>query len=1074
MIGNFLLDPSNHCKWFPPLDILEQQLKFVQESGLTIRKSKAVPYKRRTDPGQGAFAGGLGIMVGTELVYSGLLFFGDFNERSMSQAWTAASSARGDSVDWSLNKVFMVENGTRYILGDQSAWTSYLNWSSRQSVHASINSSEGLLVFEKSVYGFDEAFVDCEGHISMTFHQSAQSGSETKDDLNVDCRSSKKVKLPSADEKITISSMTEHVQDFVLKCQSAEVKNLVASLKNVNDVKYKRDHPIVIVPFPTVSKKRSASNIPLLEDKENKKSPSTQDKENKPPTISAVLPLPDNLDSQVPLKAVKAATPESSSNWTSIDISKLDENKLAWDYIIANYLEDYCKSNGFVKQHLKPREKTIPLFQFDRPEKAKDHLKHAGYATLGYAKPVSIEEQRLLGILRNRCSGSPNLLDMLGTSYQDHGVKGNHKLVNIQLFGEWRSSFECQLTDLFNVRAEVKTQNYHPFVPKHCATQAWTNCYANQSDPFATAHLTIYVCFSESRFTVWPKSHILNRRFFVDSEIKENYQGEKPLSSPVTFTVGAFQAVVVQSDLLHHISPWRLNEYVEGGYLMLTYSVKDVSVPADRLHSKILYPEKFHGLDEHLARFQFRSNPAELEYYVTQEGQSAFPKTLVRVSDIGFTSVVKNLYASKASDITQFCYNINRTPGNNVLADFKMILSSDVIKLLKSKSHSPSESTEEQRGELSPSTSSGVNDESLVDGLHQRSLPALQDHTSELTQMQSQSSSELTEEQRGELYSTGVYNESQQSSPPESQEVNEQKVTHSRSGNSEVEQAEGSELTALQVTEPSRPPASPDSSPTASFNVLDAASKVTTEFYDISASDDKSTNVAGKLSSSINYGSDLHGAFNKIIHDAEQSKNDVIQRYEALSVVREHFMRVVNGNELIHDEIIDIHLQMLGSYFHDDEVVLLPTQFMKQSYKFDGNIFNEEFMKSRYSKMFAKKVKEIVVPINHASCHWVLLIVEMETKALHWWESLTRTEETHAYGRKYMSVLKRFLLLRMNIPEHQWVNQFHEEAPKQQGVDCALHVICNARKYFKYPHHHPFDQARRDSLCLDILRGKLI
>ena len=98
----------------------------------------------------------------------------------------------------------------------------------------------------------------------------------------------------------------------------------------------------------------------------------------------------------------------------------------------------------------------------------------------------------------------------------------------------------------------------------------------------------------------------------------------------------------------------------------------------------------------------------------------------------------------------------------------------------------------------------------------------------------------------------------------------------------------------------------------------------------------------------------------------------------------------------------------------------------------------------------------------------------METKALHWWESLTRTEETHAYGRKYMSVLKRFLLLRMNIPEHQWVNQFHEEAPKQQGVDCALHVICNARKYFKYPHHHPFDQARRDSLCLDILRGRLI
>ena len=55
---------------------------------------------------------------------------------------------------------------------------------------------------------------------------------------------------------------------------------------------------------------------------------------------------------------------------------------------------------------------------------------------------------------------------MLGTSYQNQGVKRNHKLLNIQLFGEWRSSFECQLTDLFNVRAEVKTLNYHPLRAK--------------------------------------------------------------------------------------------------------------------------------------------------------------------------------------------------------------------------------------------------------------------------------------------------------------------------------------------------------------------------------------------------------------------------------------------------------------------------------------------------------------------------------------------------------------------------------------------------------------------------------
>ena len=79
-----LNDKKFHGTWFPPDEILQAQQTFLKTMGVFVEDSKDKSFRRTVhDAGLGAFAGGLGIGKRTVLVYSGLLYYGDFDVKAM-------------------------------------------------------------------------------------------------------------------------------------------------------------------------------------------------------------------------------------------------------------------------------------------------------------------------------------------------------------------------------------------------------------------------------------------------------------------------------------------------------------------------------------------------------------------------------------------------------------------------------------------------------------------------------------------------------------------------------------------------------------------------------------------------------------------------------------------------------------------------------------------------------------------------------------------------------------------------------------------------------------------------------
>ena len=88
-----------------------------------------------------------------------------------------------------------------------------------------------------------------------------------------------------------------------------------------------------------------------------------------------------------------------------------------------------------------------------------------------------------------------------------------------------------------------------------CASPAWANAPSTQTDLLGMAHLTIYVFFGPATITVWPTSHFINRQQYAASRL--NYGVGTPTEiEPVHMEMKVLDCVCIQSDLLHHISPW--------------------------------------------------------------------------------------------------------------------------------------------------------------------------------------------------------------------------------------------------------------------------------------------------------------------------------------------------------------------------------------------------------------------------------------------------------------------------------------------------------------------------------------
>ena len=177
-----MYDEDNHGKMYPPEDILDEQNEFLTKSGCFRAKSNIKHARSRFqfgDPGEGAFVGSSGIAKNTELFYSGLIFFGYYDEDKMLQLWKTTFKENLPP-KWE-NKVYQVER-TIWIIGSPSQWTSFLNSNQIHSLcHAIIVVPDvGLIQFSNAAFSFDEVLLSYSNRLSMTAHSPPNLPGQTK------------------------------------------------------------------------------------------------------------------------------------------------------------------------------------------------------------------------------------------------------------------------------------------------------------------------------------------------------------------------------------------------------------------------------------------------------------------------------------------------------------------------------------------------------------------------------------------------------------------------------------------------------------------------------------------------------------------------------------------------------------------------------------------------------------------------------------------------------------------------------------------------------------------------------
>ena len=174
IVEAYLADEDNHGKMYPPDEILKEQCEFLRSSACFVQKS-SIPSSRFSgrsfrDPGQGAFVG-RGIAKGTILFYSGLLYFGDYNEEEMSKLWQTKFNEI-IAPEWQ-NKIFKIDN-KHWIIGSQSEWTSNLNSNHVNALcHATIVLGEiAMIQFSQAAFSFDEVMLTYLLRIPLTAYHS--------------------------------------------------------------------------------------------------------------------------------------------------------------------------------------------------------------------------------------------------------------------------------------------------------------------------------------------------------------------------------------------------------------------------------------------------------------------------------------------------------------------------------------------------------------------------------------------------------------------------------------------------------------------------------------------------------------------------------------------------------------------------------------------------------------------------------------------------------------------------------------------------------------------------------------
>ena len=264
-----------------------------------------------------------------------------------------------------------------------------------------------------------------------------------------------------------------------------------------------------------------------------------------------------------------------------VDLTALSEKDM--DYVLKKYFHQLCRIGNLVEAPTPPPPiaqifSFLPINKTD--QERKEALQRRGYLEMRSVMLIPPEVERMAKILGQESGFAVQLTALLGELFEPE-VKKPHLALSKLLFDKYTRFFNHKLRQFSD--GDTKFEHYYPFCDEDCANAGWVNCHAIQTDIFGMGYLTIYVFFSECVVTCWPGSHIRFRQFYMKSCWPESWPDAQTTNmsdiEPFTRTMSPFGALIIQSDMLHHISPWLTNNncYRSGGYAMFSHSVKSIA-----------------------------------------------------------------------------------------------------------------------------------------------------------------------------------------------------------------------------------------------------------------------------------------------------------------------------------------------------------------------------------------------------------------------------------------------------------------------------------------------------------------
>ena len=213
-----------------------------------------------------------------------------------------------------------------------------------------------------------------------------------------------------------------------------------------------------------------------------------------------------------------------------------------------------------------------------------------------------------------------------------------------------------------------------------CASPAWANVAVTQTDRLGMAHLTIYVFFGPATITVWPTSHYINRQQYAASRL--NYGVGTPTEiEPMHMEMKVLDCVCIQSDLLHHISPWTCsnNTLHECAYAKWTWTSRWTGGSHDPLIHRFVMKKDAGQIDQqkHMETFLTYKNSAMLSF----SNQSKAIR--ISVLDHDFIDVAENIEKGSLK------YTVGGQDGQDFVEDFKHLFPREVTEFFANRTIAP-------------------------------------------------------------------------------------------------------------------------------------------------------------------------------------------------------------------------------------------------------------------------------------------------------------------------------------------------------------------------------------------------